>query len=382
VELNNFNAINNMNAINSTGMKRKNTQSITFTGKFREKITDLSKNLKSAIFDKKAPDDIVIPDSIALSKIQNQRDAFIEEVFEAPDEGCRFSDFETRVLSCAKTFKEFGTQGVPLKYPRCEFSKKVQRIFVSEVPEPDRRAELTSKLNIKPLIRFGYIGYDGMLDISKLNCADRTERRLFGEGYKFLYENRAQTGDKEADELVNTIIKGLPEFLNVTGKKQNSSHNYSVDLHSLSVLANIINDPEYQTLSNEGKFVLKMTALLHDTGKREGSLDPEHPYKSLKLCAPILEKYNLDDKLKERLLKSIKNHQWLQWYNQSGADEDVIAKLVDDYEFAEDYTMAKIMSRADLKATSVDINSAFSCLLEDDYQKPLQAAVLEKFGTL
>ena len=105
---------------------------------------------------------------------------------------------------------------------------------------------------------------------------------------KFLYENEIQTGNKELDKQLNTIIKAFPEFVNIIGRKQHATHNYSLDIHTLLVLARIIKDEEYKTLNQSDKLTLKSVALFHDINKKEGEIDKTHPEVSAAAAKSIL----------------------------------------------------------------------------------------------
>lgn len=285
------------------------------------------------------------------------------------------TEFEAAAANSAEVLKKFGTKGVPLKYPRKDFVKSLNKILNGQTKE--EKEKIYAKLKISKAAFDG--GYDGILNLGNLDASNPVEKQVLDEGFKFLYRNEVKTGDKKTDELLNTVIKGMPEFINIIGKRQHPSHDYSVDIHSLMVLANILNDPNYQTLSDEGKFILKVTALLHDIGKDEFVPDPEHPFKSLELSKPIVKKYKLQEDTQERLLNSIKDHQWLQWYNVGNGTPEVAQAIADDYSSKEDYQMALIIARADLKATSHHINALYSGCLDEAPQKAMREAVNKKF---
>ena len=309
-----------------------------------------------------------------------KREDFINTLTESTSSDSDFSAFENTIKENSALLSSFSKEGLPLSYPRKKFVNNLETILRS-IDREGKTAILT-KLGIE-LTRAPYsnkiAGYNGILDPEKLNLNDKTQKRIYDECYKFLYQNSVNTGNEYLDEALNTVIKGAPEFINIIGKKQHGNHDYSVDIHSLMVLCNIINHPEYKNLSDDDKFILKMTALFHDIGKKEGVTDPEHPIVSHRLALSFIDKYKLSPDIRTKVLKNIKNHQWLQWYNNSNASKDIVDRLISDYDKPSDYTMALIMSSADLAATSDFINNAFSYLLNNKQQRPMRKAVEAKF---
>lgn len=313
--------------------------------------------------------------------ITTQRNISADRIDEAGESNQNFSNFENAIRKNPAIISSFKQEGLPLKYSRRSFIKNLNAILLTV--NNSKKKEILNNLGIEIVKQgwFGKTGYDGILQPSNLDLEDETQKQIYDECVKFLYQNRVQTGNRELDKALNTIIKGMPEFINTIGKKQHKDQDYSVDIHSLMVLCGIINNPDYKKLTKEDKLVLKMTALFHDIGKSEFIKDPEHPFKSYKLVSGFVEKFNFPPNTNDRILKSIKNHQWLQWYNNSAASLDIINNLVNDYATPNDYTMALIMTRADLAATSKYVSTSYSPLLDDMPQQPLRQAVEEKFDT-
>lgn len=313
--------------------------------------------------------------------ITYQRRIFTDTISKIGENGEDFSDFENVIRKNSAAISSYKKEGLPLKYSRQEFAKNLNKIL--SITNRGKKKEILNKLGIEITKQgwFGRTGYNGVLQPSSLDLKDKTQKQIYDECVKFLYQNRIKTGNEELDKALNVLIKGTPEFINIIGKKQHEDQDYSVDIHSLMVLCGVLNNPDYEKLTKEDKLVLKMTALFHDIGKDEFAKDPEHPFKSHRLASGFIEKFNFPPQTNDRILKSIKNHQWLQWYNNSGASSDVINNLVDTYITPNDYTMALIMSKADLAAVSEYINTSYSPLLDDIPQRPLRKAVERKFST-
>ena len=314
-----------------------------------------------------------------------QRNILTDELRETDSKPVQFH-LEEAIKNNPGVISSFGKSGLPLAYGREDFIINLENIL-SHLKD-EKRDEILQKLGIEfSYPSYGFYGkrkaagYDGILCLKKLDLKNSAERRVYKECCKFLYKNRVETGNEELDCALNDIIKAAPEFINIIGKKQHKSHNYSVDVHSLCVLENALNHPQYKTLTNEDKFVLKMTALFHDIGKKEGVRDPEHPFRSHRLALEFMDEFDMAPDTKKRVLLNIKNHQWLQWYNLSHFSKDVINGLTDDYMVPNDYKLALIISAADLEATSEYINNCYSNLLDDEPQRPMREAVLKKFGT-
>lgn len=318
---------------------------------------------------------------IRSTYIRPGREKFINEIYKTP-QGSGFSDFENGIRNNEDIIASFKKDGIALKYSRKDFIANLDKMLSKA--SHTRKREILEKLKIEPLYQDftgKMTGYDGIIDISKLNSKSRTESQIYNECHKFLYQNKANTGNDVLDRALNTLIKGMPEFVNVMGKKQHKSHTYSVDIHSLLVLAKLMNNPEYQKLDEEDKFVLKMTAILHDIGKKETKRDYEHPYKSYKLTDRFIQKFDLKPHLKTRILDGVKNHQWLQYYNNTEDKKEAAKQIIKDYTNPNDYKMALIIARADLAATSGHVYELFSNALDEEPQTPLRKAVAEKFNT-
>ena len=168
----------------------------------------------------------------------------------------------------------------------------------------------------------------------------------------FTRENEVIIKDNQkiADYL-NTIIKALPEFLTLLGKIQHKTHSYSVDVHTLKVLQEVMTNQEYTALPVEDRRVLQIAVLLHDITKKEGEIDKSHPSCGAKDAGFILNKLNLTDKTKSRICLIIKNHDWLERYNKGLTSAQEFAKILKE---GNDFLMLAILAEADLKAVKRD----------------------------
>ena len=142
--------------------------------------------------------------------------------------------------------------------------------------------KIISKVGITPIYSGSRItGYNGLISIDKLDVSNPNEKVVYDLMHKFLYENKVNTINSDLNEQLNIILKACPEFINTIGKKQHGTQKYTVDIHSLLVLAYSINNPAYNTnLKPIDKSLLKLTAIVHDIMKPEAEVDKTHQHTS------------------------------------------------------------------------------------------------------
>ena len=265
-------------------------------------------------------------------------------------------------------FAQFGKNGLPLAYSRKSFINDLNNIL-KNLPK-EQRIEILDKLNIT--LTSDATGYDGIINLSDLSI-DGVEGKVLSIATKFIKENKIATGDEKLDEALNSLIQGMPEFINIIGKKQHNGQDHSLDIHILNVLKEAISNPEYQNLSNQDKICLKFTAIFHDIAKAEKT-DKEHA----KLCAlyarDILSKIALPYEIKDRIYELVKNHHWLANYNQATTSTNNTAVL---FRRAGDLKIAQIIAEADLKGVKADgsFYNKHKDALKNEKQLPIQKAL-------
>ena len=254
-----------------------------------------------------------------------------------------------KLLSTAN-FAKYGKNGLPLLYSRSKFLNDLNSIL-KNLPN-EKQENIIKKLGIN-LIKDGEkLGYDGIIDLKKLSKKG-IEGDILKLATKFIKENSVQTGDKELDYALNSLIQGMPEFINIIGKQQHETHSFSLDIHILSVLKEAMANPDYKNLSNEEKFCLKFAAVLHDIAKAEGIKDEGHASLCALYARDILNKSNvkMPDKMKNRIYELIKNHHWLADYDKGIKKAEELAVL---FRRNGDLKIAQILSEADLKGVTAD----------------------------
>lgn len=285
--------------------------------------------------------------------------------------GSFFNNSQSDEIIKNSDIEKYGTSGIPLEFSRKDYLKKVSDILFESNTDI---SILNEKLNITPCFinNNEIVGYNGIIDISKLDKNDETERKIYNLTNEFINSNKVVTENKNDNKFFNDLLSEIPEFINFIGKIQHGTQQYSVDVHILKVLKEAINTPEYQNLSDDDKTILKYAIILHDIGKDEGVVDKLHPEKSYKLAMPIVEKLNLPQESKNRILNLIKHHHWLEFYNTGMCSAQDTAEK---FKTGNDYEIAKIMAGADLKGINEYFYFMYSDSLSQERQKPVIEAL-------
>ena len=221
------------------------------------------------------------------------------------------------------------------------------------------------------------IGFDGIINLEKLENKG-AEGKIKHLAYKFIKINSIVTNNAELNKALNALIKGMPEFVNIIGKQQHDTHDLSLDIHILTVLENALKDEEYKNLSELDKTCLKFAIIMHDIAKSEGVIDDAHPEMSALFARNILEKYQLPIEIKDRIFELIKYHHWLQDYSTQKTEANQMAAL---FRHKDDFSIAKIIAKADLKGVSDDFYNSHLEALNNDKLKPIEEALEKIYST-
>ena len=243
-------------------------------------------------------------------------------------------------------FTGYGKKGIPLKYPREQFLQDINDTIKNLSPQ--RQEDILKQFNLAK----GFNDIDGIPVINGKTGNSPEAQKIKALIEKFYYKNESTFADPEIKKAFDEIIKGFPEFNMITGKVQHGTHIYSVDVHSLKVLQKSMNNPSYAALSDEGKEILKLTALMHDFGKKGKVITKGHAAISRKEAELFIDNYNLPNSVKERVLNHIENHHWFEAYNKGILDEQGVKNL---FKTPEDLEIAKILAKADFES----INPSF-----------------------
>jgi len=245
-------------------------------------------------------------------------------------------------------FAKYGETGIPLKYTREQFNKRINEIL-SQLNE----AEQKEVLKHFGLERGAVGGFDGLPNNAAYETSDsriaKVAEQVKAEIEKFTLENDVVSKDSEFKAVMNDLIKGFPEFALFIGKPQHGTHAYTVDVHTLKVLQNAMNNPMYSTLNDIDKTVLKLAILMHDFGKNEGVVDSGHEYESTDYAVAILERYPFPADVKRKITDVVSNHHWFAKFNQGQADATDIALMCRENGM---FKIMQIMAKADLESVN------------------------------
>jgi len=247
-------------------------------------------------------------------------------------------------------YLKYEKEGLPLLYSREKYINDLNNILTSLNNE--EKSEVYKKLEITPFQDEKKNGYDGIINIRNLDLNNDIEKEVFEISKRFIYENEVVTEDINFNKIANSIIKGMPEFINIIGKKQHRAQ--TLDIHSFLVLKNVITNPEYKKLSGKNKTILKFCALLHDISKQEFTVDSKHPVKSSIYAKNILERFNLPFEMKKDIVNIILNHHWLADYAHKSLTPNRIAFNLRE---GDNFSLSKILTRADL----MGVDEKFYC---------------------
>ncbi|MBQ9149531.1 HD domain-containing protein [bacterium] len=265
-------------------------------------------------------------------------------------------------------FLRYEKTGLPLKYTRESYIKDLN-IAIKGCSE-EKRFKIYKKLEITPIFNKNSFGYNGVITLDNLDLSDSVEKEVYNISDKFINKNEIQTDDEEFNKIANSIIKGMPEFINIIGKKQH--RNQTLDIHSFLVLQNVLKNPDFKKLSNKNKTIMKFVALLHDVAKQELTLDKAHPVRSSMYAKVILKKYKLHPDIQKNITDIILNHHWLENYTTGKLSADRVA-----FNFREDknFLMAKILTVADLKGVSQEFFQMHKKQLSPSLLAPIEQKI-------
>ena len=264
------------------------------------------------------------------------------------------------IKNLSPVIEKYGKKGLPLEYPRINFIKDLNS-KLSKLPK-DKQEEILKKLDINLVDN----NYEGFVNLNNLNSNNPEEAEIQNLCEKFLLKNKISTGNEKFDKLFNGIIKGVPEFINIIGKRQHKTHNYSLDLHILKVLQEFVSNPKFENLSNKDKMVSQLMILFHDIGKKGDVPDYGHEFTSAIIANDIMQKFKLPEFTKRRIVELIKNHNWLQQVGQNTSDIKEIALL---FRNPKDFDIAEIFAEADLKGVGGDFYDIYGGLIKPSIAK-------------
>ena len=209
--------------------------------------------------------------------------------------------------------------------------------------------------------------------MSELDLNNPKEKQIYDCMYRFMYKNSAITSDVELNKQLNFVLKACPEFINCIGKKQHGTHEYTVDTHSLLVMAYSIQNPSYKTdLNALDRSLLKIAAIFHDLLKQEGVVDKGHQNLSSLYARSISKKLFSSEEKQDRLFELIDNHHWTEEYAKASDKETKAQELAFRFRRPNDFEISKILANSDIKAVNENFHNEHKNCLNDENLKPIQ----------
>jgi len=259
--------------------------------------------------------------------------------------GITKEDTVDTIKNLGPLLEKYGKKGLPLEYSRENFVQDLINVL-GKLPQ-DQQSKILQKIDVK--LTADKTGYDGLLQFSKLDDNNPIENEIKKLVQRFLLNNKIHTGDEKVDNILNSLIQGLPEFINIIGKKHHGTHQYTIDVHTIKVLQEALSHPKFNELSNLDKLVLQLSIIFHDLGKSEGVVDTGHEFLSALYTTDILRKFNLPISIKDRISEMVKFHDWFAQINTNKATPEDVAVM---FRNPEDLTLAEIFAKSDLMGVS------------------------------
>lgn len=315
------------------------------------------KQITKTVFCGKAKNKKPVCDSFERSSVINSKNAASEK----PD--IIFSTLE-KMGEDRSRFRSFDFEKeglvLSLNYPREAFIEDVASILEGLSEEEKRR--LYSEFHFQLIKNEDKKLLEGYPQKSTMRLNDGlngTRQRLNQTIQKFSKNNPVQIeGEEELSEQLTLLFGAMPELYTTVGKKQNKTHDFTLDIHTLNVLQKTMNNPKYQALSDEDKKTMQMAALLHDISKKEGINDELHAETGAIAAYSILERLNMPKEKRRDVPKLIFEHEWLKNYNSPNKNKaerlDYVKSLAQRLKKGNLAKMEAILTESDMKSVKRD----------------------------
>lgn len=195
-------------------------------------------------------------------------------------------------------------------------------------------------------------------------------------------------GNKSFEKDLNNFFSPLNCFEKIIGRKQSGIHYFTLDKHILKVTQNLVNDPDFQFLSENDKKISTFCALFHDIEKKEGKKDNSHPLNSANSALIAAKKLNFSEDEQTKIYDIIKNHHYLEIINKAKYSDEIennegmghtaeekIKTVARGAKNLETFKITKMLCKADLKSVLSD--ESFYNSLKNVYDTCSDAVVKE-----
>ena len=290
------------------------------------------------------------------------------------------SVFNTALISLADTLKnmsdsEYANIQISQEYPKSEFIKDAFSIVKDLTPQERQKVydyfgfELHhnpkgTQVDDNPRHSFSITGYPVNLNNGKklAQITDPNTKAVVEElrekVIKFSQNNKILCNNSQIKLLLNNIVRTFPELRTQIERVQHGAHQYDIMKHSLKVMQKIVQNPEFDKLSESHKKVMLICALFHDGNKTEGFTDKIHAEESAFDAFYIINKLNLPKEEKIKIYSLIKHHEWLGYVNNNTLYTLPVEKkqqsVAFDLQYDNLFDMAKLFTIADLKSVKKD----------------------------
>lgn len=311
-------------------------------------------------------------ENISLPVDETTKADFIKNVLTSKTSSTELTEFETTIIDSIPKLEEM-TNGICLSYPRKNFLEDL-----SQICDTDEKLQILSeKTGMYPIFdeeeAKTITGYNGIIKLNELDQNNPVEKEIYDCLYNFMYNNEVNTGDEKLDRQLNYIIKAFPEFINTVGKKQHGTQKYTVDVHSLLVLAYSIQNSDYlNNLNAVDRSLLKISAIFHDLMKQENIVDKGHQIQSSLYARSIVKKLIQNPETQDRIYELIDNHHWTEEYSYAADRNKKSKELAFRFRRPNDFEIAKIMARSDLKAVNTGFYERLKGCLDESNLEPIQ----------
>lgn len=277
--------------------------------------------------------------------------------------------FEKETLSIEKLAQ---AGGINLQYTRNAFKndilKKIEHLPITE--------------QNRILAKFG-LANEGNGIISGLPIANESanlsklESSINESIKKFLSTDNKVVLPQGFEELslsLDDICKAIPEFKFTIGAVQHKTQTYNLAEHMLKAMQENMKNPLYKELGGSDRRILGISTLLHDINKIERTITTGHALPSSHTVNAIVERMpNLTPMEKDRIVNFVKNHHWLEKVSDN---PNVIDELAIAFRSGNDFKMAKIFAKSDLKAVNDRFFTYFGYKINSPATQAIDDAIL------
>jgi hypothetical protein len=201
------------------------------------------------------------------------------------------------------------------------------------------------------------------LRLPKLNRLSQTERQSVRQQFvSALFDDeemKSFIGDGPLGRLMPEHFGHFQSNGGIVGRPQHSGHDFDLDVHTLKVMQNIREHPEFDSLPVKQQEDVLAAAFLHDIAKLPNAVDENHDWIAPKLAWGVLSTMELPPVRIQRIVNLMARHT-----DASFSPEELHSTRLDDAVALDDLAtfyrhpyalrQLRIMNEADIKAVHED----------------------------